>query len=64
MLYRFKERHRNGVYLIPVILANTSIFTYFKTLPEKNQKELIKIAEAELKKLNITPETPGYNTNL
>ncbi|CUT06593.1 hypothetical protein, partial [Candidatus Kryptonium thompsonii] len=37
---------------------------YFKTLPEKNQKELIKIAEDELKKLNITPETPGYKTNL
>lgn len=37
---------------------------YFKTLPEKNQKEIIKIAEDELKEINITPETPGYKINL
>ena len=37
---------------------------YFKTLPEKDQKEITKLAEDELKKLNITPELPAYKTNL
>jgi len=36
----------------------------FKSLPETKQNEILKIAQEELKKLNITPDTPGYKINL
>ena len=41
--------------------------TYYPSLHKLQRwyrKELIKIAEDELKKLNISPDSPGYKTNL
>lgn len=36
----------------------------FRDLPKNKQEEIVKKAEEELKKINITPEAPGYQINL